>query len=167
MKTKLIFLLLFASACLFAQNNQSPLAGARGAAMGNTGILFTDINSAFVNQAGLTNLDGLAATVFAERRFLNSPINNISGAIAAPVGFGTFALTINSFGIENYQEQKIGLAYARKLLNGLSIGAQFDYLSTNIPQYGNAGVFTFEVGMQAKLLNNLHSRFGRVREGQT
>lgn len=158
MKTRFTFLLLCAFTCLFAQNNQSPSAGARGAAMGNTGILFTDINSAFVNQAGLANLEGLAGSVFAERRFLASPINNISGTVAAPVGFGTFALTINSFGVENYQEQKIGLAYARQLLDGLSFGIQFDYLNTNIPLYGNVGTFTFEAGLQAQLLNNL--RFG-------
>ncbi|MEM8523024.1 MAG: hypothetical protein AAGG68_00200 [Bacteroidota bacterium] len=159
MKTIITFFLLFSVLCLFAQNNQSSLAGARGAAMGSTGILFTDINSAFVNQAGLANLEGFAGNVFAERRFLNSPINSISGAAAAPVSFGTFAITINSFGIENYQEQKIGLAYARQLLKGLSIGVQFDYLSTNIPLYGNVGVFTFEAGLQAQLLQDLQFGF--------
>jgi len=159
MKARLTFFFLFFFAFLLAQNNQSPLAGARGAAMGNTGILFTDIHSTFVNQAGLASLEGIAASVFAERRFLNSPINNISGAVAAPIGFGTFALTINSFGIENYQEQKIGLAYARQLLDGLSIGVQFDYLSTNIPQYGTAGVFTFEAGLQAQLLKDIQFGF--------
>ncbi|MEL6717744.1 MAG: hypothetical protein AAFO82_01650 [Bacteroidota bacterium] len=159
MKIQITTFLLFSFVCLFAQNNQSPVAGAKGAAMGNTGLLFTDINSAFVNQAGLANLEGFAGSIFAERRFLNSPINNISGVVAAPIGLGTFALTINSFGIENYQEQKIGLAYARQLLDGLSIGVQFDYLSTNIPQYGSAGVFTFEAGLQAQLLKDLSFGF--------
>lgn len=159
MKTRSIFILLFASLSLAAQNIQSPVIGARGAGMGGTGVVFSDINSAFSNQAGLANLDKISALAIAERQFLKSPINNVSVAVAYPSGFGTFALTLNNYGIEGYKEQKIGLAYARKLFDQLSIAAQFDYLNTSIPIYGSRGVFTFEVGLQAKLLDELSFGF--------
>ncbi|MEM9886031.1 MAG: hypothetical protein AAF849_09070 [Bacteroidota bacterium] len=158
MKLPLLFLFLLPF-LLQAQNIQAPLAGARGAAMGGSGVIFGDINSAFSNQAGLTQLDQMAAMVFAERRFLASPINHIAAAFAYPSGFGTLGFSINSFGVENYQEQKIGLIYARQLLEGLSIGAQFDYFNVNIPLYGNRGAITFELGLQAQLLKKLSFGF--------
>lgn len=144
---------------LQAQNSQTSLSGARGAAMGGSGLVFSDINSAFSNQAGLANLEQLEVLVLAGRQFIASPINNIAAAFAYPSGFGTLGLSIASFGTENYQEQKIGLTYARKLFDGVSIGAQFDYINFSIPTYGNSGVITFELGLQAQLLNNLSFGF--------
>ena len=60
-------------------------------------------------------------------------------------------LTVNYFGFGAYNEQKIGLSYARKLAKNFSLGAQFDYLGTRIPEYGASASFTFELGLLAKL----------------
>ncbi len=155
--TKHIFPLIFTlilALPLFAQNGTPSVAGARGLAMGNASVTFRDINSAFSNQAGLAFLDGMSFTAFGEQRFLLAEIGSYSAALAYPTNSGTFGLAINYFGYENFNEQKIGLAYARKLSEGVAIGAQVDYLGTRIPEYGSVGNITFEVGVQADLLEN-------------
>jgi len=159
MKNVCSFIFCFLPILMLAQHSQTPTTGARGAAMGGVGVTFSDINSVFGNQAGLAHLESAAAVVFAERRFIESPINSLSAAFAYPVGFGTFGLSVNTFGVKNYQEQKIGLAYARRLFNNLSIGAQFDYLNTNIPLYGTRGAISLEVGLQAQILKDLQFGF--------
>jgi len=149
----LIFALIYTFA-LFAQNGTPTVAGARGMAMGDASVTFHDINSAFSNQAGLAFIDEVSFTAFGEQRFMLAEIGSYAAALAYPTNSGTFGLVINYFGYENYNEQKIGLAYARKLFEGVAIGAQLDYLSTRIPEYGSAGKVTFELGVQADLLEN-------------
>jgi len=151
MRTFSILILFFFTLSLSAQNGAPPVAGARGAAMGGTGVTFTDLNSAFRNQAGLAFLENMGGLVVGERRFLDSPVNALSAAAAYPSEFGTFGLTLNYFGIDAFNEQKIGIAYARQLFDNLSIGVQFDYLNTQIQEYGSAGAITFEAGLYSKI----------------
>ncbi len=155
MQRLLLCCFLFISVQAFAQNGLPPTAGARSAALGGSGLNFTDINSIFSNQAGLADLDGLSFTLVGENRFLLSEIRSLSAGAALPSKLGTFGLSLNYYGFDLYNEQRIGLAYARKLMNRLSIGAQFIFLNTNIPDYGNAANFTFELGLQAKLSKSL------------
>ena len=148
----LLFLISSITLQLSAQNGTPQNAGARGAAMGNASVTFTDINSAFSNQAGLAFLEELSFTAYGERRFLAEGLNSFLFAAAYPIDkIGTVGLTINYFGFNAYNEQKIGLSYARKLAKNFSLGAQFDYLATRIPDYGTAASFTFEIGMLAQL----------------
>ncbi len=140
---------------IYAQNSSSPMAGARGLAMGDASIVFTDIHSIYSNQAGLAFMEGVGFSVGAEKRFLTSEINSYTAGFAYPTKAGTFGLSMNYYGFSGYNEQKIGLAYARKLSKKLSIGAQFDYLGYSIPEYGNKALFTFELGIQAQLIENL------------
>lgn len=149
----LVFLLIGWMAS--AQNGAPPVAGARGAAMGNAAVTFTDIYSAFSNQAGLGLLEQSAIAVTGEQRFLLNEIRSISAAAAYPTTSGTIALTANYFGFDDFNEQRFGLAYGRKLFDQLSIGAQFVALNTRIPEYGNNTVFTFEIGVLSEILPDL------------
>ncbi len=152
------FLILLCNYCLisplWAQNGIPSTAGARGLAMGDASVTFRDINSAFSNQAGLAFLEGMSFTAFAEQRFLLAELGSYSAAFAYPFDNNTFGLTLNYFGYENYNEQKIGLAYSRKLFEGVGLGAQVDYIGTRIPEYGTASSLTFELGVQADLLED-------------
>ena len=142
----------------FAQNGLPQNAGARGAAMGNAALTFTDINSIFVNQAGLGYLERPAITVYGERRFLAADGLNsfLLGAALPSKNLGTFGLSVHYFGFGPYNEQKIGLSYGRKLFKRFSIGAQFNYLATRIEQYGTAHNFTFELGILSKVTKHFH-----------
>lgn len=147
---------LFLFQTSFAQHQQRPNAGARGIAMSGTGVLFQDIHAAFSNPAGVSQLEKAAVLAFGEQRFLNSPIQQIGVAFAYPLSIGTFGVTAHSFGIEDYQERKFGLLYARPLLENLSIGAQFNYFQTQVPRFGTQSIVSFELGMQMQLATPLH-----------
>ncbi len=137
---------------LWAQRGAPALFGARGAGMGFAALNFTDINSAFANQSGLAQLSSLAATVTGEQRFGLAEVRNFAAAAALPTGSGAFGLTLQYYGFDDYNEQKAGLAYARKLSDLIAIGGQFVVLNTRIPEYGNQTSLTFELGLQAELL---------------
>ncbi len=153
-KSSIIAAFMAVSGFLSAQNALPPSAGASGLAMGNTGVAFENIYSAFKNQAGLARLQGISFAVQAEQRFLAAGLNSGSVAFAYPTKSGTFGLTINYFGYSVYNEQKIGLSYSRLLDKNLSIGGQIDYVGLRFQdsEYGNRGTVTFEIGMQVRLL---------------
>ncbi len=140
---------------MLAQNGTPTAGGARGLAMGNTGLGFQDINAIFSNQAGLADLKSVELTVFGEQRFFLSELNVLRAGVALPVSAGVFGLSLEYFGFDQYNEQKIGLSYARRLSKLISISGQIDYLNTRIPEYGNDGSLTFELGIQSNLVENL------------
>ncbi|MEM1325035.1 MAG: hypothetical protein AAGI23_03725 [Bacteroidota bacterium] len=151
----LVPLLLFCASISVAQHQHRPLAGARSVGMGGTGLLFQDVHAVFSNPAGLAHLEAAAVLTFAEQRFVNSPIQRIGAAAAYPTTFGTIGGTIHNFGIEDYQERRIGLAYARQLFDNLTIGAQFNYFQTLQTFYGNRSLLNAEVGFQLRMSNEL------------
>ena len=155
MKNILFLFFFFFPILLIGQNGSSYSNSARSIAMGNTGINFSDVNSLFTNQAGLATLDHTAFLVSAERKFALADLNNLSAGLALPTSSGTFGLSVNYFGFEQYNETKVGLAYGRKLMDKLSIGVQFDVLNTRIPEYGSKNLLTFEIGLQSELSKQL------------
>ena len=150
-----IVLILFPLSSLFCQIGISASAGAKSLAMGEAAVAFDDIDAIFSNQAGLTSIDGLAVQLHSERRFALQDLTTVSLGIAKGMKVGTIGLMVSSFGYESFRDQKIGLAYARKLFDNLSIGGQFDLLHTSIENYGSSTNFTFEVGVQSLITKNL------------
>jgi len=64
----------------------------------------------------------------------NSPYSdNMGVGFAIPILAGTIGFNFHYFGTAEIRQNKIGLTYARKLSESLSIGGQFDWLSTQIP----------------------------------
>ncbi len=142
-----------------AQNGLPPSAGARGVALGYSRVLFQDINSTFGNQAGLAFLEGWGLTAQVEQRFIQSDIRSYAFGAAVPTSLGTFSANVQYYGVELYNEQRFGLAYARQLFEGFSLGAQFDLINFRIPEYGNKMIPTFELGIQARILPELRMGF--------
>lgn len=138
-----------------AQSGTPPVAGARGLAMANASVAFSDINSIFSNQAGLAYLSNFSATVYGERRFELADLNQFGAGIAYPSSLGTFGLQLGYFGFDLYKEQKIGLAYGRKLMDKLSLGVQFDLINTRIQEYGSKTLLTFEIGLLSPITKEL------------
>jgi len=155
MKVILASIFLLFSTIGFGQNGSPLPAGARGMAMGNTGVSNNDIHSIFSNVAGIAWLEGTQVAVFGEQRFAGTGISNIAVGAAHSIGSGTFGLSLQNFGINDYNEQKIGLSYAKKLFEKLSMGVQFDIINTRITNYGSAAVFTFEIGFLAPINKEL------------
>jgi hypothetical protein len=98
------------------------------------------------NQAALAQVKNAGMGVYGEQRFLLSE-NSVYGAAAVmPASLGNFGVQANYAGFKNFNENKIGLAYARSLGNKVDIGVQFNYYGYNIPSYGNASSVNFEIG---------------------
>jgi hypothetical protein len=130
-----------------AVNAQYVNFGARAAGFGNASVGMYDANSVITNQAGMAFMNTLAVVAYAEQRYLIPELRNFGIGAVLPVPSGTFGLTLNQFGFEEFKQQKVGVSYSRKLFENFSVGAQFDYFQTRISEYGNKGTLTFEAGM--------------------
>ena len=136
---------------LFAANENTPIGG-RSAAMANSSVTLNDFWSVHNNQAGMAAYNNIAVGLYYENRFMLKELSLRAGAFVLPTKSGVFGLTYNYFGYTSYNEQKIGLAYARAFGEYFSMGLQLDYLSTRIAEeYGSSNNFTFELGIRSKI----------------
>ena len=141
-----LFIILF-SKWNFAGNNNIPL-GARSAALGGASVTLSDLWSTQNNQAGLAHLDSIEVGVYAERKFMLPQLGYNAFAGAIPIKGGTFGLSYSRLGYAKYNENKIGLAFAKKLGDHISAAVQLDYLSKYIGDgYGKNGTFAAEFGI--------------------
>lgn len=138
-----------------AQSGFTNLGGASFLGFGRAGVNISGIESIYFNQAGLADIDHFAIDVSFERRFNLEELTQISIAVAKSYDFGTFGLMVSQFGFQEYNEQKFGLAYAKKLMSQVSIGGQFDLLRYNVLNFGHKNIFTFELGIQYKIHKSL------------
>ena len=161
MKWILILSFLIVSISVIAQNHTPSAAGAAGLAIGGTRTLSQDVNAVLGNQAGLAFVDKTSLTVFGENRFVAANVSQFSAGAAIPLKSGTFGIAAQYFGFESYNEQKLGLAYARKLFDKVALAVQLDVLNMRVPFYGSQVNVTAEVGAQLplndKLLVGIHT----------
>ncbi|MGC4103068.1 PorV/PorQ family protein [Ferruginibacter sp.] len=106
----------------------------------------TDAISFTANQAALARAVQPGIGIYGEKRFGMAALNASSVAVAMPTNMGNFGLQLNYAGFKNFNENKIGLAYARNLGPKLDIGVQFNYYGYHIPSYSNASTVNFEAG---------------------
>lgn len=109
------------------------------------------------NQAALARVRSAGIGVFGERRFMQSETSVYSLGVSLPTRLGNVAIQVNYAGFKNFNENKIGLAYARKLGKLLDVGVQFNYYGYRIPAYGNASTINFEIGTMLHLTERLNA----------
>ena len=109
------------------------------------------------NQAALARSKNAGAGVFGERRFLLNETSAYTFAVALPTRLGNFGVQLNYAGFKNFNENKIGLAYARSLGKRVDVGVQFNYYGYRIPAYGNASTVNFEMGTIIHVSDKLHA----------
>ena len=129
--------------------------GAYTSGFGNIAAVSASVYSMFNNQAGLADVKDKAVVGGGERRYVWAEVGLYGAGFALPTKSGTFGVGVSGFGIPAYKQQKIGLAYGRQLWQGIRLGGQLDYFRTAISEYGNRGVFSFEIGVQADLTKDL------------
>ncbi len=152
---KLPILLLLLTAFITKAGNEFHSTGARGWAMGNASAALTDVFAANNNQAGLANLKNISIGIYSERKFLLNTLNTHACIFAMPTKMGVFGISVTYFGFKDYNDKKIGLAFAKMLAENFSLGVQLDYLSTFITEYGTKSFVTFELGIQSKITREL------------
>ena len=150
------FCFLGGIASLTAQLSVPYFPGTRAQSMGGTGITATGTRALFLNPAGLARTKAKTFELGVWQPFGLAELNHLNAAAALPLKSGTFGLSINYFGFDLYNEQRIGLAYGRRLAERFYLGAQLNYLALNIPEYGNRGLVSFEIGLQSDISPTVH-----------
>jgi len=108
------------------------------------------------NQAALAQAQRPGLGIYAERRFLLAATSYYALAAVLPSRLGKFGMQLNYGGFKNFNENKIGLAYARNLGKKLDIGIQFNYYGYRVPAYGGATAINFEAGMIMHFSEKFH-----------
>jgi hypothetical protein len=106
----------------------------------------TDPLAFTANQAALAKVSKAGIGLYGERRFLLVATSAYAMAVAVPTKMGNFGVQLNYAGFKNFNENKIGLAYARSLGDKVDVGVQFNHYSYRVPSYGNASSINFEAG---------------------
>src|SRR3954469_20842986 len=105
----LTFFFLCFTDFLFAGGGNIPV-GARSSAVANASVCYTDLWSAFNNQAGLASIRKFTGGIYFENRFGMSELGIKSFAFGIPAGeSAAIALSGTYFGYSLYNEKKIGL----------------------------------------------------------
>jgi hypothetical protein len=152
----LSFLSIFFLVSTILAGNENTTIGGRASAMGGAAVTLSDFWAINNNQAGLAELKKMKLGFYFENRFLSKELSYKALAFALPTKSGVFGVNYSHFGYSLYSEQKVGLAYAKSFGKRFSAGLQLDYLGTSIADnYGNKSAFTFELGVLAKLTNNV------------
>lgn len=118
-----------------------------------------DVFSFTGNQAALAAVKSPGVGIYGERRFMLTENSVYSLAAAIPTSLGNIGVQVNYAGFTNFNENKIGLAYARSLGSKLDIGIQFNYYSYRIPGYGNSSTINFEAGAIMHFSDKLNAGF--------
>lgn len=145
---------LFSNLC-FASGEIFPI-GSRSAAMGRCSVALKGFWGIQNNQAAISSIDKYSIGINYENRFTLKETSYKSAAFIAPFKMGVIGFSYNHYGYKAYNEQKIGLAYARNFGKVISIGIQLDYFSVNIGEdYGKKNNVSFEIGIQSDIVDNL------------
>lgn len=146
---KLIGILSFSVLTITAFATGDPIAsGAQARAMGGASLTLSGVWASMQNQAAMVGIDGFAAGVAYDNRFLVSELSTANLVLAKSIGDGVFGLNFSRYGYSAYREQKLGFGYARKLGQDFSIGVQIDYMQIALGNgYGSNGKLTWEGGI--------------------
>lgn len=138
-----------------AQSDFSQIGG-RSLAVSGSSVTYQDVWSQYHNQAGLAFLKGINVGLGFQNAFMVKELSTKSIAVAIPVKSGVFGLNYAYFGYPKYNENKIGLAFAKSLGKKIAIGLQIDYLFTHIDgDYGDKGNAIGEIGILSQPIDNL------------
>lgn len=153
----MVSILLFSSAD--AQIVRQPLS-LHYSGLGAYSKNFSDIFSATSNQASLAQLKKGGVGVYGERRFMLDELSGYTAIAAIPTTSGTFGFEGDYFGSANYNENQLGLIYARKVSQQIDVGVKFNYYAVRVAGYGSATAINFEAGgifhLSDKLYTGIH-----------
>ena len=116
-----------------------------------------DVFSTVNNQASLAQIKNTTAGVYGERRFMLTETSVYSLAAAIPTRQGNFGVNVKYSGFKNFNENQVGLAYARKLSNKVDIGIQFNYYGYRVPSINSASTINVEIGGLVHLTDKLNA----------
>ncbi len=130
--------------------------GSRSDAMGDIRTVLIDEYAIFNNQAATVFNKTGSVVASTMRKFMMSDLQYNSVGASIPFQENNCLGLVASYnGFDQYNQTKAAINYSRLLTDKISIGAQFNYLSRNILEYGTHQTMTFELGAVARLNNQL------------
>lgn len=146
-----------APASLPAQNALFPATDARARALGGTGLTAAGQAGLWTNPAALgRGQQGVAAGAAAEQRFgLSELLVATAGASYGLKENGGFGLQLASVGFDAYRENRIGLAYGRRLAERFTVGLELVGFSTVTRGYASSFDLTVGLGLQLEIIPEL------------
>lgn len=151
----ILFVLYVGYPSLTAQIGYQLVSGAHSLGMGGLGVCLQDEQAIFHNPAGLVSVTQSSVLLASEMRFGIKDLKPIGCAFVIPTSSGTLGFTFQNFTFESYRENKLGVAYARRLSSKFNIGVQMGYEHLKIDEYGSVGLLSFEIGCNALIFNDL------------
>ncbi|MFN0257704.1 PorV/PorQ family protein [Pedobacter ureilyticus] len=143
----LFFILSFTISHTFGQYNQ----GARLTAMGNASAAVKDVWSLNANPAGITGKKSPVATLNYARYLFGDELSEQSFAFVLPFDNNFAGISINRYGISEFNEIKAGFGLAKSFGDALSIGMKGNIHQIKITNYGNATTFSVDAGVNYAL----------------
>ncbi|TCD04197.1 hypothetical protein EZ449_17980 [Pedobacter frigidisoli] len=127
---------------LFAQNNLGP----RLTAMGNNGAAVTDVWALQANPSGITALERPTVSINYIKHLFSNEISTQALVAVIPFKNNFAGASFQRYGFTEYNESKIGFAYAKKFSDKLSIALNGNYHQLKIANYGSSTGFSIDVG---------------------
>ena len=151
-----IFLSLF-TLQIFPQYNP----GARQISIANSDVaLANDVFTLFGNPAGLSQINWREVGIYySPAPFGLTELSNGYVAYHEPFSFGSLAIGGMTYGFDLYRESKVLLGYSYNYDNDFFIGLAVNYHTFSIKNYGNTGVFYFNVGGLVYIIEGLRWGF--------
>lgn len=134
-------------------NAQDQPIGAVSASLNYSSVTITDYWAN--NQANMVNHHSGGAAIYYENRFMMSELSTRAVTIFSPIGRGITGIKYSYFGYEFFNDQLIGIYYARKIIPNLSVGVQLDLKILEISESEPKICATFEIGLNTKLNDKL------------
>jgi hypothetical protein len=150
----LVFSFLFLTKTV-AQIGYRLVSGGQSAAMNNAVLAVPSADAVFQNPASLLFITRPTATLATEMRFGVRELRPIGVGFIQPTKSGVFGFSLQHFGFSAFQQQKLGVALARRFSEKLDVGIQLDYLHLQAPDYGNAHLLTVEIGCNTLITKEL------------
>lgn len=128
---------------LFAQTNLGP----RLTAMGDNGAAVIDLWAIQANPSGIIGVKKPSVSLNYIKHLFGDDLSTQSLAAIIPLNNNFIGLSFQRYGFSEYNENKLGFAYAKKFSNHLSIGININYYQLKIPDYGSSIGFSTDVGV--------------------
>jgi hypothetical protein len=135
--------------------------GARSAALAGNSICAEDLWAVQNNQAAMAFTEGAELGLHYQNPYLLRELSRVNLSARLPLKKLQLGFNINQLGFDIWQQQKLGIALARKLGKHWSLGIGMHHHSTrfNHPQYANLNGISTEIGVYYKPATNLSTGF--------
>lgn len=147
----LTFLLVTVSSTFALAQNTSWNSSIVHHSSGGASVATVGTFSSLENISSLSLNESFSAGVSVQNSYFLKELTLSSFGLVYSNTRNAFGLQYSRIGHESYNENKIGLAYAKPLSERIHLGVKVNYLSINQGFYGNTSLIDVAIGLRTKL----------------